>query len=81
MTSCDLIKPLFMTTVCKIIVNSDQFKKNKIFLKWRGSPREATGLIRNELPRLNYNNKILTEIYSYVKINGRATVNLKIYSR
>ena len=29
-------------------------KKKKLFkLSWRGSPREATGLIRNGLPQLN----------------------------
>ena len=28
-------------------------------LSWRGSPREATGLIRNGLPQLNNTNKIL----------------------
>ena len=41
-------------------------------LSWRGSQREATGLIRNELPQLKNQNK------PHGKINGRATVNLII---
>ena len=31
--------------------------------QWRGSAMKVTGLVRNELPQLNYYNQILTELY------------------
>ena len=39
---------------CFVCHNMYKAKKMKLFeLSWRGSPREATGLIRNGLPQLD----------------------------
>ena len=39
-------------------------RKSKYFkISWRGSLREATGIIKNGLPQINYCNKILSELY------------------
>ena len=49
-----------------LFCHKDEQKAGKFkYLKsqWHGSAREATGLVRNELPQLNYYNQILTELY------------------
>ena len=45
---------LLFIVYCFVCHKLYKAKEKKIFkLSWRGSPREATGLIRNGLPQLN----------------------------